>query len=435
MNKRSLLIAGGVLILSLVVRMWGISQPHQVVFDEVHFGKFITAYCCSHERVFDIHPPHAKIFIAGTAKLMGYTGGFDFDHIGQEYTGDVSVIALRFLPALAGALIPLLVFVLLQQLGVSKQFSILGALLFIFDNAFVLQSRLISLDTILIASTLGAITSYLAAQKAEDSAARSGYLVLAGALAGLALGTKFTGLAAGGILAVLMIGQYFTASRSQVLSKLLKDGALIAASALVVYLGGWLAHYAILTQPGPADVWQVPSGNVLSDIVEMHQTMFDANYNLTASHPYSSQWWSWPVMQRPVFYWQASGNRFLYFIGNPLVWWGGTMLFVAALISLVTRRVRVNALLLIAGYVISFLPFVGVPRALFLYHYMTPLVFSTLLGLVWLDKISQGDTVRRRIVIGISFAVVGLFIVFSPLTYGFATDTWYTHLFWASSWR
>ncbi|MEX0649371.1 MAG: phospholipid carrier-dependent glycosyltransferase [Candidatus Andersenbacteria bacterium] len=436
MNKR-LLIAGGILLIALAMRMWGISQPRQVVFDEVHFGKFITAYCCSHERVFDIHPPHAKILIAGAARLLGYTGGFDFDHIGQVYDTGVSVVALRFLPALAGAFIPFLIYILLRQLGVSYLLSVLGALVFVFDNAFILQSRLISLDTILIAATLGTITSYLAAQKSQDAPGRYGFLIIAGALAGLALGTKFTGLAAGGVVGVLMAGRYLWYPTRQSMLRLVQEGLVLLVSALVIYGGGWVAHYVILTQPGTGDVWQSPSGSILTDIIDMHQVMFDANYNLTASHPYSSAWWSWPIMQRPVFYWQASGNHFLYFLGNPLVWWGGTILFVTTLFSIVSRRSRMNKALaiLITGYVISFLPFIGVPRALFLYHYMTPLLFSVLVGIVWLDQVLQRDGTKRKVVIGTSVAVIGLFVLFSPLTYGFATDAWYTYLFWLPSWR
>jgi dolichyl-phosphate-mannose--protein O-mannosyl transferase len=34
------------------------------VFDEVTFGKFVQAYCCTGERFFDIHPPHGKLLIA-----------------------------------------------------------------------------------------------------------------------------------------------------------------------------------------------------------------------------------------------------------------------------------------------------------------------------------------------------------------------------------
>ena len=66
------------LLLSAAVHLVGLSHPDSVVFDEVHFGSFSTAYCCNHEYFFDPHPPHAKLLIAGTARLLGYRGGVDF---------------------------------------------------------------------------------------------------------------------------------------------------------------------------------------------------------------------------------------------------------------------------------------------------------------------------------------------------------------------
>src|SRR5687768_11902501 len=91
----------GLAVLSLGLRFVTLSHPNQVVFDEVHFGKFVTAYCCTGENIFDIHPPHAKLLIAGFGRLLGYHGGFSFQSIGQDY-GAIPIAALRFLPALAG---------------------------------------------------------------------------------------------------------------------------------------------------------------------------------------------------------------------------------------------------------------------------------------------------------------------------------------------
>ena len=80
MSKKSLYILI-ILALSLITRFAFFGYPSSTVFDEVHFGKFIGAYCCTHERFFDIHPPHAKLLIAGTAYLAGWRGEVSFYHI------------------------------------------------------------------------------------------------------------------------------------------------------------------------------------------------------------------------------------------------------------------------------------------------------------------------------------------------------------------
>src|SRR5262245_10163181 len=93
------------LLLGGLTRFTGLTYPREVVFDEVTFGKYVAAYCCTGERIFDVHPPHGKLLIAAAAKLGGFTGSFTFDRIGVAY-GEQPLLALRVVPALAGTLIP-----------------------------------------------------------------------------------------------------------------------------------------------------------------------------------------------------------------------------------------------------------------------------------------------------------------------------------------
>lgn len=427
-----LLLAAG-----LLTRVVGLDFPGEVVFDEVHFGKFVTSYCCSGERFFDIHPPHGKLIVAGAAYIGGYNGEFSFDHIGQLY-GSAPVAALRIAPALAGVLIPVLVYLLLLQAGVSRSGAFLGGLIFVFDNAFVVQSRIISLDNMLIAAVLGCLSVYLAAWR------RGGWLryvlcAVSGCLAGFAVGVKFTGLAALGVVGVLMLFRVFRAKTSRQFTSLVLCGLTILAMACVVYVGGWAFHFALLSEPGSGDAWGVPTGHFVTDFVDVHKKMLDANYNLEQGHTYSSMWWSWPMMNRPVFYWQNDG-RSIYFLGNPVVWWGSFILGAVALVFSVMSlwfrdaRVRSGGWVFLVGYCIAYIPLMRVPRALFLYHYMVPLVFFLLFGLQWLDYVLRNRN-RRVWYCSMAVAVVVMFVFFSPLAYGLRTPSWQALLFWFSSWR
>ena len=185
------------LALGVLTRMVGLSHPGQVIFDEVHFGKFVNSYCCTGEHFFDIHPPHAKLLVAGAAHLAGYDGSQSFENIGESFGPTVPVAALRLVPALAGALLPLVLFLLLRQLGASPPLAFFGGWLAVFDNALVTQSRLISLDSVLLLATFGSLSAYLQGSKQLAAGSKPWlWFVLAGALAGLAVGTKLTGLAA-----------------------------------------------------------------------------------------------------------------------------------------------------------------------------------------------------------------------------------------------
>jgi len=412
------------LILGVGLHVWKLGSPREVVFDEVHFGKFVTAYCCSGERVFDIHPPHGKLLIAGTAKLLGYSGGPTFEAIGEEF-GEVSPIPLRMFSVLMGIALPLIFFGLLLQLGVSRLMAFLGGLLLVFDNALLVQTKFMLLDGLLLVATFGALSVYLLAIKKNSW----WLLASAGGLAGLAAGTKFTGLAALVLLGVLVSSKLKAQS-----SKAILRGLVILASAFVVYLFGWYLHFALLTQPGPGDVWGVPTGSFITDTVELHKTMFGANYNLEASHPDESRWWTWPWMGTSIFYW-SGGSAVIYFLGNPFVWWGGGLLFLLAFIFS-RRDVWKTGWIPFVGLLIAMLPFVRIPRALFLYHYLTPLLFMILFGLMWLDWKIQSPKLKIQIVTTASIILIGFFVLFSPLTYGFeVSPVWLKSLFWLPDWR
>ncbi|KAJ1565404.1 hypothetical protein HK096_002979, partial [Nowakowskiella sp. JEL0078] len=135
-----------VVLLSFVTRFWRLAEPHRVVFDEVHFGKF-ASYYLRRTYYFDVHPPLGKLLLALVGYLAGYDGHFLFDTIGDDYIeNNVPYYALRAWPATCGALTVVFAFLSLKEIGVSIPGALFGAALLIFDNALVTQSRLILLD-------------------------------------------------------------------------------------------------------------------------------------------------------------------------------------------------------------------------------------------------------------------------------------------------
>jgi dolichyl-phosphate-mannose--protein O-mannosyl transferase len=63
-------------LLGVLTHFTALAYPREVVFDEATMGNFVSAYCCTHERIFDLHPPHGKLLIAAGARLGGYDGTF-----------------------------------------------------------------------------------------------------------------------------------------------------------------------------------------------------------------------------------------------------------------------------------------------------------------------------------------------------------------------
>jgi dolichyl-phosphate-mannose-protein mannosyltransferase len=209
----------------------------------------------------------------------------------------------------------------------------------------------------------------------------------------------------------------------------------------VVYFAGWVLHWVLLPNPGPGDAFYPTTGKIVDDLIAAQRTMLSANVSLTATHPDASRPWTWPIMKVAPYFWQGERSS-IYLIGNPVVWWGTSLLFFALLVQFVLMRPLGTRLpppvnpeprvwMPLAGYVLSFLPFFGVTRVLFLYHYLTPLLFSLAFVLLWLDRSGwalPGGATRQRtsyaVVIGL---VVVAYVAVSPLTYGFSAggyDDW-----------
>lgn len=76
-------LLGVVVIIALGVRLFRLSRPNSIVFDEVHFGKFASKYIKSSYFV-DVHPPLAKLLITLAGFIFGYDGNFDFKDIAKS---------------------------------------------------------------------------------------------------------------------------------------------------------------------------------------------------------------------------------------------------------------------------------------------------------------------------------------------------------------
>jgi dolichyl-phosphate-mannose-protein mannosyltransferase len=419
-------------VLSAVLHGYKLSEPRVVVFDEVHFGGFVNDY---HDGrlFFDIHPPHAKLLIAGAAIAGGYRGDQDFTQLGAEIT-EVSPSLLRLVPAIAGTLIPMVFFCFLIQLGASPMGAFIGGLAVALDNALLVQTRLITLDGLLLLSIFGSLSCFLAAFKCEDRVRRTWLTLCAGLLAGLAPGIKITGLAALGLIGACLAIDFVIRPSWQKLRVGASHSVWLLSGALAAYVAGWALHFSLLGEPGPIFHWPIPKGDFLADLVEIHRTMMSANSGIRTPHPHSSFWWEWPLMAGPIFYWSAD-DASIYFVGNPVVWWGTTvgLLVVAANVVLLKvtnlqlsgggkpwpRLLWVPAL----GYAISFIPLMSVQRPLFLYHYLSPLLFGIGTIVLWLDHVGwtrPGGFRSQRLSFYVGSAVLVLgFLAMSPFVFSF----------------
>ncbi|MDB5178941.1 MAG: C-terminal four region of protein-O-mannosyltransferase [Patescibacteria group bacterium] len=448
-----------VLILAAALtRVWNLFSPNAVVFDETYFKSFAAHYLNGH-YYFDIHPPLGKLMLAGLAHLQG---------LAPSAMISGTAVTLRWLPAVAGILLVPLVWGILRRLGATRAFAFLGAALILLDNALTVESRFILMDSTLLLCGLGALYLYLRARTAGPNH-RWLWLGLAALSAGAAISIKWTGLTALALIGLLWLWDQPSREAAS-WPRRLGELAVLAFIPTLVYLSVFWAHFQLLPRSGDGDAFMTPQfqstliGNAgydphthlpfITKFIQLNQEMYRANQTLTATHPYGSRWYTWPLEGRPIYYWQGdtrAGGRQgnIYLLGNPAVWWGVWIAILAGLVYayLGRRRLRPATMAALAvaatAYFLNFLPFVAVARVMFLYHYFFSFIFSLIFAvMLWNDlattkKGRQLIHLRQRQIYGAVIVLITLgFIFFAPLTYGSPlTPNGLQARMWLHSWR
>lgn len=417
------------LVLALCSRFLFLSYPSEVVFDEVHFGKFVSAYF-TRQYYFDIHPPLGKLMIAGFARLNDIRPDVSFEKIGQAVSSH-ELFVLRFLPALFGSLLVLLVYQIVRALGGSERAAFLGAGLVLFDNAFLVESKFILVDSFLFFFGFSSILVFLLSQKQEGRIKKHLLYFSSVVLAALALSIKWTGLA---FLGIIFLFSFINLLKKIELRRILKFFAEVVVSLLlaaVIYTIPFVIHFDVLSRSGPGDAFMSsefqknlegsPLGKQLKPMsfqnkfMELNQAMFFYNSTLSKEHPDGSSWYQWPLMKKPVWYWNKNADSQqanIYLSGNPAVWYAS---FVAVLAGawVLFKKNKWATFFLISGYLVNLLPFILVSRVAFLYHYLPALIFSILILALWSDRFS------KKTLAAYSLLVVFGFLAMAPLSYGF----------------
>ncbi|KAH7163155.1 family 39 glycosyltransferase [Dactylonectria estremocensis] len=268
-------------VLAFVTRFWGISHPNEVVFDEVHFGKF-ASYYLERTYFFDVHPPFGKLLFAFMGWLVGYDGHFHFENIGDSYIANkVPYVAFRALPAILGALTVSVTYLIMWESGYSLPACVLAAGLILLDNAHIGQTRLILLDATLVLAMACSLLFYIKFYKLRHepfSRKWWKWLILTGFALSCDMSTKYVGLFAFvtiGSAVIIDLWDLLNINRPGGAIDLVDFGKHFAARAFgliimpfLFYLFWFQVHFAVLYRSGPGDDFMTPEfQETLSDNV------------------------------------------------------------------------------------------------------------------------------------------------------------------------
>jgi dolichyl-phosphate-mannose--protein O-mannosyl transferase len=304
----------------------------------------------------------------------------------------------------------------------------MSALLVALDGLVFVESRIAKPDiflTLFLFAAFAAFWTYLRGRLDRPDAPAGvgvGWLYAAGAAAGAAVATKWTTvvpLAAIPVMLALLSGWGRIALPRRDLWQVLAAFSIVPAA---VYLLTYVPYFSL--------------GHGVRDFLALQKSMYEFHASLTASHPYQSAWWSWPLLIRPIWYEyyeaQPQVYRGIVAIGNPVIWWASLPAFALVAARALRRRALPETFLLV-GFAISYLQFAFISRALFLYHFLPALLFL-IMGLA-----EEMARVRQRIGGGVLLVFLvlaaGWFVEFYPVLSALPiAAARYWRLMWFGTW-
>ncbi len=451
-SNRRLAVWGVVIIwiISVMLRFWGLGRFNELVFDEVYYAKFANNYL-TNTKFFNSHPPLSQYLIA-----IGIWIG-DRLPIGQDTTNTLtgslhSTFSYRWMNALFGSLIPLLVAGLAYQLSQKTSYAFLAALFISLDGLFLIDSRYALNNIFLI--FFGLLGQLLVLMTINKPRRYSRFLLAgAGISFGASIACKWNGLSFLIGIYLLIIGaeiwQVVRPDRSEpdnlisLFDRLVQIRKVEIVLSLVIFP---IVTYSLLWIP---HLIQNPIPNFIDvqlAILNYHKEVG----NDTGIHPYCANWYTWPLLMRPLAYYFKEYEPGYYYdvhgMGNPVLWWSafaavlGCGWLVIKNVWLITNKLTsVRATLepipslnlnyigvpifIVVNYAANLLPWVRVTRCLFIYHYMGAVLFA-MMGLAWFVDLWLRSSSRLWQVAGLTtiFSVAASFVFWLPIYLGLSIE-------------
>ncbi len=419
----------------------GISFRNGTYFDEIYHAR--TGYEFLHGlRTYETtHPPLGKVLISAGIALFGMTP------FGWRIAG--TVFGILMLPV---------IYLFARDISRSRLLGGFASVLLAADFMHFAQTRIATIDVYVTFFIL--LMYYFMYRYTQmsfyDTPLRKTFLPLGacGVTMGLAVASKWTGVYAGVGLAVIFFAslcrryqeyRYAKENPSKCSGKIRHEDVVrefrphvvstikfcllfFVAVPVLIYILSYI----------PFKSWDT---GLLSKMWNNQIGMLSYHAGLEAEHPFSSPWYEWPVMIRPILYYAESlGGTLRQSIsafGNPLVWWTGILALIY-LVYLAAGKKDKTAMFLGVGYLAEYLPWCLVPRITFIYHYF-PSVPFVVLALMYCAKDLRTRLPERKwhiLVAGYAAAATGLFLLFYPVISGQTVSGQYvdTLLRWMDSW-
>ena len=415
------------------------------IFDEEYYAR--TAYEMIHglDCYETTHPPLGKIIISIGIRLFG------FCPFGWRIMGTLFGIAM--LPFF---------YLLARRLFSKTSFATFATVLFAADFMHFTQTRIATIDvfvTFFIILMYYFMYQYLQ-MSFYDTAIKKTLkpLLGAGISMGFACACKWTGVYAAIGLAILFFGMLAVRGLEYIYAKSNSEGSSngiahkhilssFKKNVITTILFCFIVFILI-----PAVIYllsYVPFRNgeelgLVRRMLKNQQDMFQFHTSVREHHHFSSWYFEWPIMKKPIwyFYTTISGTiqSNISAFGNPLVWWAGIPAFLYMLYRVFRKKDSISIFLCIS-YLAQYMPWAYVSRETFIYHYFPSVPFVVLMigyAMYVFCEEKKGKLYKGAFIFCIAYVVaaIGLFVLFYPVISGYPVDAAFVekYLRWMDSW-
>lgn len=426
LQGRPFLVALLVALAAQLLFSVNLDRPSRIQFDEVHYVPAAKVLLELEGRRNVEHPLVGKELIAAGIAIAGDTP-----------------IGWRLMPSIAGTASVLAIFALLWLMLGSMRYALGGAAFAMLNQTLFIQARIAMLDVFLGAFLLWAMVLLLWGARGSPGQAWARWIGGA-VLLGLAVGTKWAAIPyvalAGLAFIVLRVRDARLARKPLTAALPGKDQShwrgIPTISGLLVL--GLVSIATYLLTFLPAFFYRFSPLDSLGALIDLQFEMYALQTQILPHHNYQSDWWSWPLMLRPIWYfyeWDQGAQRGVLLVGNPAVMWGG----LAAVLACYWAWLRDRALKPLAMALLwtaSLAVYAVIPKSLgFYYYYHLSGLFLCLVLPMAFHHFDRGRN-RGLDEWALGAAAIG-FIYFYPILAAspLASTGGFAHWTWFHSWR
>ena len=389
-----------------------------MIFDESYHARTAYEYLEGIKPYETSHPPLGKLLISAGISLFGMTP------FGWRFMGNVF-----------GIMMLAVMYVFAKRLFKNTYWATVATLFFSFDFMHFTQTRTALIDSFavffILLMTLLMFIYY--DSSVEELPYKKSLILLAvcGAVFGLGIATKWIAVYSGAGLAILFTLAVLKRRREgeAPLRTCLWCLIFFVAVPLCIYFLSYIPHYVASPDLSPFKIFW-----------DNQKFMLTYHGGLESVHTFESKWYTWPLIYRPIWYYGS--KEFAYAglcstvvaMGNPAVWWCGSISSLALLVK--RHKSRKERFILIA-LLTQYLPWALISRSTFIYHFFASVPF-VILALVSLLKSLSARFRRLKCLAPILLiAAAILFLLFYPVISGYVASRGYVLelLTWFDSWK